>query len=182
MSYLSPVSFATHKSLSSPFEPSYSTAFSYLSYLTSSQQEVSRLSGESYNTYHYYSSILSTPTISRVDDKKENKYKPIPKVLFPLKRRKKQEEEKKSSKYKGVCWNKNNKKWQAQVYLSKKLAKEDLDSRSWTLAKDKVSKYKYLGLYHTEEAAAEAYDLASLKIYGDTKRLNFPYKNYKKHF
>jgi len=48
-----------------------------------------------------------------------------------------------TSGIKGVCWNKNAGKWQAQIKINKKVT--------------------YLGLFKSENAAAEAYKTASLK-------------------
>ena len=59
-----------------------------------------------------------------------------------------------SSPYKGVCWNKASRKWQAGIKI---------DGRS-----------RYLGLYLSEEDAALAYDKAAREAYGEFAYLNFP--------
>jgi hypothetical protein len=57
-----------------------------------------------------------------------------------------------SSKYLGVHWNKESKKWQAQI--------------------EKGNKSTYLGLHVSEEAAAEAYNEAAIRIHGEFAYLN----------
>lgn len=59
-----------------------------------------------------------------------------------------------SSKYKGVCWVKNKKKWQAAIMTNGK--------RHW------------LGYYANEIEAAFAYDQAAIKYFGEFSNLNFP--------
>ena len=59
-----------------------------------------------------------------------------------------------SSKYKGVHWNKQCKKWKAQIVHE--------------------GKNYYLGLFDSEIAAAMAYDEASCRLHGEFGRLNFP--------
>ncbi len=64
-----------------------------------------------------------------------------------------------TSKYKGVCWLKNIKKWSAYIGSSKK---------------GSIVKRKYLGYYKIEEEAARAYDKAAKEYYGEFASLNFP--------
>lgn len=59
-----------------------------------------------------------------------------------------------SSRYKGVWWDSNRRKWQAYI-------------RS-------ASKRIHLGRFNTEEAAAAAYDQAALEYFGEFARLNNP--------
>jgi hypothetical protein len=59
-----------------------------------------------------------------------------------------------SSKYKGVCWNKNLCKWQAGIEVSQR----------------KI----HLGLFHDEEEAAKAYDKKAVELFGEYSCLNFP--------
>lgn len=56
--------------------------------------------------------------------------------------------------YKGVCWNKVVKKWQAYIYHNKK--------------------YKNLGYFVNIEDAARAYDKAAIIHFGEFATLNFP--------
>lgn len=57
-----------------------------------------------------------------------------------------------SSRFKGVCWNKNCRKWQAAIKVNRKSI--------------------HLGLFATEEEAAAAYDTAAKNYFGDFARLN----------
>jgi hypothetical protein len=59
-----------------------------------------------------------------------------------------------SSKYKGVSWKKEYKKWQAQIYVN--------------------GQFKFLGYFEDEIQAAKAYDEAAKKYYGRFACLNFP--------
>lgn len=59
-----------------------------------------------------------------------------------------------SSNYKGVCWSKKAKKWQAQIRISYKRT--------------------YLGYFVNEIDAAIAYDKAALEAFGNHALLNFP--------
>jgi hypothetical protein len=61
-----------------------------------------------------------------------------------------------TSKYKGVYWDKDAKKWRAEVM------------------RDRV-RHK-LGRFNSEEAAAVAYDTAALMLFGEFARINFPGK------
>lgn len=58
-----------------------------------------------------------------------------------------------SSKFRGVVWNKNARKWMASI--------------------SHVRKQRYLGLFDDEVAAAEAYDHEAVKLLGDAARVNF---------
>ena len=57
-----------------------------------------------------------------------------------------------SSKYKGVYYHSQSRKWQARINKNKKAY--------------------YLGLFETEEAAAEAYNNAATELFGEFARLN----------
>jgi hypothetical protein len=59
----------------------------------------------------------------------------------------------KSSKYKGVSWVKRDSFWIAYIQVHKRI---------------------YLGSFHSEEAAAIAYDNAARKYFGDFAETNFP--------
>lgn len=58
-----------------------------------------------------------------------------------------------SSKYKGVYWNKKEKKWKASIRTE--------------------GKKIHLGYFVSEELAAKAYDEAAKKLHGDYAKLNF---------
>lgn len=57
-----------------------------------------------------------------------------------------------SSKYKGVHWNKQYKKWTTGIKINKKV--------------------QYLGSFDNEEDAAEAYNKKAIELFGDRARLN----------
>jgi len=59
-----------------------------------------------------------------------------------------------TSQYKGVCWHKRGKKWEAYI----------------TVDYTKI----HLGLFTSETSAAHAYDLAALKHFREFSKLNFP--------
>ena len=58
-----------------------------------------------------------------------------------------------SSRFKGVCWHKNRKKWQAEIRC------ED--------------KFIYLGSFDNEIEAAKAYDKKAKELFGDFAKTNF---------
>jgi hypothetical protein len=60
----------------------------------------------------------------------------------------------KSSKYKGVCWMKDRKRWMCSININGRM--------------------KYLGKFKDEEEAARAYDRAAREHYGEFARPNFP--------
>ncbi len=62
-----------------------------------------------------------------------------------------------TSKYKGVCWHKRKKGWQASIKIDGKLI--------------------YLGRFADEAQAARAYDAAARELHGEFARFNFPDPN-----
>jgi hypothetical protein len=58
-----------------------------------------------------------------------------------------------TSKYRGVCWREDKRKWQAKIYYQKKEI--------------------FLGYFDSEIDAAKAYDAAALKHHREFARLNF---------
>lgn len=60
----------------------------------------------------------------------------------------------KSSRYKGVGWNKSDKRWQSRIKIN--------------------GKTKHIGNYKDEIEAARAYDKKALEIFGEFAYLNFP--------
>ncbi|GIL90648.1 hypothetical protein Vretimale_15729 [Volvox reticuliferus] len=63
-----------------------------------------------------------------------------------------------SSRYRGVCWNRKNRRWQAAI--------------------NSGGKYVYLGSFLSEYDAARAFDKAAVKLRGTRAKLNFPYSEY----
>ncbi|KXZ53053.1 hypothetical protein GPECTOR_8g48 [Gonium pectorale] len=63
-----------------------------------------------------------------------------------------------TSQYRGVCWNRKNKRWQAAINSGKR--------------------YVYLGSFLSEYDAARAFDKAAVKLRGMRAKLNFPYSEY----
>ena len=59
-----------------------------------------------------------------------------------------------TSRYKGVCWSKAKRKWQAGIQVD--------------------GKTKFLGYFHNEIEAARAYDVAARDLFGEYANLNFP--------
>lgn len=57
-----------------------------------------------------------------------------------------------TSKYKGVCWNKETRKWMSRITVNHKEI--------------------YLGLYNSEEEAALAYNKAALEHFGEYAKIN----------
>lgn|SRR5699024_5424629 len=66
--------------------------------------------------------------------------------------RNQQKSQNSSSKYKGVCWQRRDKKWQAYIMYN--------------------GKNKYLGYFDSEQEAAQAYNESALKYHGEYALLN----------
>jgi hypothetical protein len=60
-----------------------------------------------------------------------------------------------SSKYKGVCWSEQSRRWSAKINISNRRV--------------------YLGLFANEDDAARAYDIKARELYGEFAYLNFPH-------
>lgn len=67
-------------------------------------------------------------------------------------------EKKLTSRFRGVCWNKKNKRWQAAI--------------------NHAGKYIYLGSFMAEEEAAKSFDRAAVKLRGQCAKINFPFSEY----
>ncbi len=67
----------------------------------------------------------------------------------------------KTSKYKGVIWRKNRKRWIVQI-------------RAGELLANGLSRTLWIGSYRCEIDAAKAYDKAAIKYFGRFACLNFP--------
>lgn len=63
-----------------------------------------------------------------------------------------------TSRFRGVCWNKKNRRWQAAINSS--------------------GKYIYLGSFISEDEAARAFDRAAIRLRGHRAKLNFQYADY----
>lgn len=59
-----------------------------------------------------------------------------------------------TSRFKGVSLDRSRNQWRATIKLNRKL--------------------KYLGRFESQRAAAHAYDIAAIKLFGEFARLNFP--------
>lgn len=73
--------------------------------------------------------------------------------LFNSKKQKKYNKKKTISRYKGVCWRKDCKKWYTRIMFN--------------------GKSIYLGLFKNEKQAAKAYDQKAKELFGEFARLNF---------
>ena len=63
-------------------------------------------------------------------------------------------DDRRTSDYRGVCWNRKNRRWQASINIS--------------------GKYMYLGSFSSEAEAAEAFDVQAYAVRGLRAKLNFP--------
>ena len=68
-----------------------------------------------------------------------------------------------SSKYKGVCWDKERQNWMSYI-----------GSTYGSAGKSIKTKREYLGRFKNEEDAARAYDKRAREVWGDYAHLNFP--------
>lgn len=67
-----------------------------------------------------------------------------------------------TSKFRGVCWNKKNRRWQAAINSS--------------------GKYIYLGSYVQEDEAAKSFDRAAIRLRGQRAKLNYHISTYQDEF
>lgn len=63
-----------------------------------------------------------------------------------------------TSRYRGVCWNRKNRRWQAAI--------------------NRAGQYIYLGSFVSEEDAAKAFDRAAVKLRGHSTKINFDFGDY----
>jgi hypothetical protein len=70
---------------------------------------------------------------------------------------------KKHSKYRGVTKHRRSGRWESHIWLKE------------------TGRQMYLGAYENEDHAAEAYDVAALKIKGDAAKINFDRSKYKQY-
>eukprot|EP00210_Caulerpa_lentillifera_P002698 g2578.t1 len=68
-------------------------------------------------------------------------------------------EKKLTSRYRGVCWNRKNRRWQAAI--------------------NRAGQYIYLGSFVSEVDAAKAFDRAAVKLRGHSTKINFDFEDYK---
>lgn len=59
-----------------------------------------------------------------------------------------------TSRFKGVYWDKQHRKWRTQIAV--------------------LPKRFHIGLFHSEEEAAKAYDSAAMRLFGEFAKTNFP--------
>lgn len=78
--------------------------------------------------------------------------------VSPSTRSEEHTEKKLTSRYRGVCWNRKNKRWQAAI--------------------NHAGKYIYLGSFLNQEEAAKAFDRAAVKLRGMHAKLNFAFADY----
>jgi hypothetical protein len=69
-----------------------------------------------------------------------------------------------TSKYKGVCWKKQKRKWETKISAGR-------------IRENGMAMTLYIGLFDDEVVAAKAYDAAARKYFGEFACVNFPRKN-----
>lgn len=102
-------------------------------------------------TLQMHREIAAVAGICQTDHRDGNGLNNQRENLRPATRRQNQQNQRKrpdcSSRFKGVCWNEESRKWQANI---------------------RVNGYKrYLGLFEVEEDAADAYDEAATRLFGE---------------
>uniref|UniRef100_A0A7S3PF81 AP2/ERF domain-containing protein n=1 Tax=Aplanochytrium stocchinoi TaxID=215587 RepID=A0A7S3PF81_9STRA len=127
--------------------------------LVDDQDNISQIREEIYGTMSAQTSAYGGLKRKRVSKQEETIQSKSKKKLSTLKSQEKQAAPSSprvsTSKYKGVCWNKNSRKWRTRI--------------------NNDSKVELLGDFSTEVEAAKAYDRRVKQIYGAEKhRLNFP--------